>query len=347
MSRFRVSHERRQDADLVVLEDSRSGAAARVWPGFGNNCIAARVPAPDGHLVELLLAPESLEQVREQPSWWGVPLLFPWPGRIPRGEYTFDGQRYQLPVLDSQGNAGHGFVKTRPWKVEEERGSDDAASVRCSIASADHPETLEGYPFPYKLTATYLLQEGGLRLDVEVENLGDGPMPFGFGPHPYFRIPLSPQGQRAECLVHVPAARRWNLGRIGELRPGARLTWQDVAEPVTPEQDRRTPQPLGDANYDGGTTGLTVRDERIECYVRDPAASLDAVMQASGNFPTVVTYTPPGRPGICFEPWTCPPNAFNLAALGVDPSGVIVLNPGERWRGWMRLFLRRSADASA
>jgi aldose 1-epimerase len=80
----------------------------------------------------------------------------------------------------------------------------------------------------------------------------------------------------------------------------------------------------------------------LECFLRDPEARLDAVMTATDNFGTVVVYTPPGRPGVCFEPWTCPPNVFNLAAQGVSPSGLAVLAPGEEWEGLMSLSLRAS-----
>ena len=278
--------------------------------------------------------------MRQQPSWWGIPLLFPWPGRIPRGEYEFAGQRHHLPVSGPEGNAMHGFAKDRPWRVEAAGGTDSHAYLRCAFTSADHPDTLRGYPFPYRLETVYQLTQGELTLRAAVANTGDTPMPFGFGAHPYFRVPLAPGGDRAACLVQVPADRRWNLARLGTLPPGERLTWEDVTGPVDGQFDLRRPQPLGDRQYDGGFTGLAARDGWIECSVADPAAGLAAVMQATDNFGTVVLYTPPGRPGICFEPWTCPPNAFNLAARGVANSGLVVLQPGERWEGSMRLFLR-------
>jgi aldose 1-epimerase len=165
-------------------------------------------------------------------------------------------------------------------------------------------------------------------------------MPFGFGPHPYFRVPIGGDTPRAELLVTVPAARRWNLPRVGALGADERLTWTDVTEPVAGELDLRRPRPLGEQRYDGGFTSLAARDGRIECSVADPGAGLELVMRATANFGTIVVYTPPGRPGICFEPWTCPPNAFNLAARGVEPSGLIILQPGEQWRGQMRLLVR-------
>jgi aldose 1-epimerase len=367
MSRYDAATVEQEGETLYLLRDTHTGAEARIWPAFGNNCLSARLPAPRGGLVDIVLAPESLRQVREQPSWWGVPLLFPWPGRIPGGRYTYGDQEYQLPVLDMGGNAGHGFVKNRPWKVEVFEAWDSAAFLRCSFSPADHPETLEGFPFPYSLAATYRLDNDGLHLIVEVANTGEGPLPFGFGAHPYFRLPLGESGSPQECRIHVPAARRWNLGRLGALgdggrqpapsgaegadggsgrrtadgAAGGRLTWDDVTEPVPPELDLRRSQPLGaERHFDFVYTDPDLSTGRLECSVADPTSELQAVMQASTHFPTLVVYTPPGRPGVCFEPWTCPPNVFNLHAAGVRPSGLIELAPGQRWEGSLRLFLR-------
>jgi aldose 1-epimerase len=251
-----------------------------------------------------------------------------------------------LPVLDMGGNAGHGFVKTRPWKVEVFEVWDSAAFLRCSFSSAEHPETLDGYPFPYYFAATYRLDNDGLDLVVEVANVGENALPFGFGAHPYFRLPLGEGGRPEECLIRVPAARRWNLARLGSLAAGEQIAWEDVTEPVPAELDLRRPQPLQTGrHFDFVYTDLDTDAGRVECAVGDPASGLEAVMQASRHFPTLVVYTPPGRPGVCFEPWTCPPNVFNLHAAGVRPSGLIELAPGQRWEGSLRLFVRSMAAA--
>ncbi len=243
------------------------------------------------------------------------------------------------------GNAGHGFVKTSLSR-RRQQATDAHALLQCTISSDDHPETLEGYPFPYRLTATYRLDARGLTLDVAVQNTGEGPLPFGFGAHPYFRIPIAPGGRREDCRVTVPAARRWNLGRIGALTLDAPLTRDDVTEPVGDAEDLRRPRPLEGRRYDGGFTDLVASGGWVECAVLDPAAGLALVMECSDSFGTVVVYTPAGRPGVCFEPWTCPPNAFNLLAAGVEDSGVVVLPPGESWRGTMRLSVRAMGQES-
>jgi aldose 1-epimerase len=78
----------------------------------------------------------------------------------------------------------------------------------------------------------------------------------------------------------------------------------------------------------------------VEAFVRDPANGLETVMRASRNFANVVVWSPPGRDEVCFEPWVCPSNVFNLAAHGVPGHGLTVLEPGERWEASMWISLR-------
>src|SRR3989442_1444660 len=117
MARFSVAEEEREGERLWALHDAETGAIARIWPGFGNNVVDAWLPAPSGtsarspgggrgggssgRAVHALLGPERLEQVREQPSWWGIPLLYPWASGIPQGKFRFRGREYDLNGYDA------------------------------------------------------------------------------------------------------------------------------------------------------------------------------------------------------------------------------------------------------
>lgn len=340
MPRFAIEPVNDSGETLLALRDTATGAFALLWPGLGNNCIAARVPSPHGGLVDLLLAPDSLEQLRSHPSGWGIPLLFPSPGRIPQGEYEFQGRRFVMGGVDASGNVLHGFALRRSWRVDDTHANDHTAEARCSFTSDDHPETLEGFPFPYHVETTYRFNGSCLSLRVVIGNPGSGPLPFGFGVHPYFRIPFAEEGRRGECQLMIPADRRWNLPLIANV---AEWTAPPIAEatlPVGEGLDYRTPVPLEDRLLDDVLTDLRVKEGWHECRVIDPDAQLEAVMSATAGFATLVVYTPPNRPGLCFEPWTCPPNAFNLAARGLATANVIVLAPGRQWEGCMDLSVR-------
>ena len=65
----------------------------------------------------------------ERPSGSGIPLLFPFPGRIGKAKYSFGGREYQLEPGDAFGNAIHGFVHKRPWRVVEQAAGKDRRRV--------------------------------------------------------------------------------------------------------------------------------------------------------------------------------------------------------------------------
>ena len=361
MARFAAADGEREGERLIVLTDAQSGAEAQLWPGCGNNLFSLTLPRPDGagDLVTVIQDPPALAEIRRRPSWWGIPLLFPFPGTIPQGEYEFEGRKLRLGnpgqeiVSEGKERPGtkrdyHGFVMDLPWEASEPRADDGAVTVTSSLDSADHPEANEGFPFAYRVEAAYELTASGLKLDFMVRNPGTEKLPFGFGAHPFFKLPLGPHGSPAECLVHIPALRRWNgrgmralVERYGEgkVPPEA---WKELRPEVSTELDLREPRRFEPGAFNGMYTDVALNEEGlVEAFVRDPVNGLETVMRATPNFQNVVLWSPPGRDEVCFEPWICPSNVFNLAAKGVPGNGLVVLEAEETWQGSMWISLRQ------
>lgn len=310
----------------VVLRDAEAGTQARVLPEVGANCAEFRVPGQDGRPLDVLYAPESPAQLRAAPARHGLPLLFPFPNRIRGGHYTFQGMGYQLPA-GHHGNAIHGLVIDQPFRVEAREARPGGAYLRCAIAKADLPNTA-GYPFPFRFTAEYALAGRTLTLTATATNTGEGDMPMGFGIHPYFRAPLTANGRREDCRIAVPVRERWELG--SDLIPIGRRLALAADDPLS------TLAPLGDRTYDDVYSGVDAPGGWSTCRLIDPAAALEVDVRADAGFREIVVYAPPGLPAICFEPYTCTTDAFNLSERGVD-AGRIVLPPGASWSGTIRI----------
>lgn len=309
-----------------VLRDLTAGSEARVLPDVGANCVQFRLTGRTGESFDLLHAPPSAEEVRERPSRYGVPLLFPFPNRISFGRYTFQGKTYQLPT-NSHGNAIHGLVINQRFRVEAAEATEHGAHLRCVVAHADLADTA-GYPFPFRFVADYLLRGLALTLTVSASNTGDGPMPIGFGIHPYFAAPIAPRGRREDCSIAVPVGERWEL--TDSLVPTGRRI------PLTATDALRTLTPLDGRTYDDVFGNVALVDGRSTCRLVDPAASLEVDLEADAGFREIVVYAPPGLSAVCFEPYTCATDAFNLNERGID-AGRIVLASGQAWTGTMRI----------
>ena len=154
-------------------------------------------------------------------------VLAPWPNRLAGGRYEWDGEELQLPVNEvSSGSAIHGLVRWASWRAVE-RETD-----RVQLEHVLHPQP--GYPFALALRVEYRLDEAGLTVRTEAENIGDRACPFGAGHHPYVLVPGGrvdglalegePIGERQlDETRHEPGGWRIEVGEV--------VVWADRAWP--------------------------------------------------------------------------------------------------------------------
>ena len=125
------------------------------------------------------------------PSQCASYILLPWSNRIRDGKFEFDGNIYQLDTNYHDGTAIHGVARDYPWTVEavnDER-------IRLRFDSREHDAV--NFPFAFTAGAEYRLEGRSLLMRLSLRNVGQMPMPGGFGYHPYFlRTPGSPAFRR-------------------------------------------------------------------------------------------------------------------------------------------------------
>ncbi len=238
-------------------------------------------------------------------------LLAPWPNRLARGRYTFQGDRFEVPINEPErGHALHGLVAFAGWElVELLTVEDDHGFARLAHTIEPSP----GYPFRLALQVRYALGAGGLATTLTAENIGDRPAPYGCGPHPWL---IADGGPEEGWELDLPAARVLRTDEV--LIP-------TTLEPVdgTP-YDFRDPRPLGATAIDEAFTGLaTGPDGLARVRLRGPQGGIQIAWDAATMpWVQVCTGTGFGHRGIAVEPMTCPPDAFNT---GTD---LVVLDPG-------------------
>lgn len=301
-------------AQVTTLSDAESGSTAEVLVSQGFNAFSWCPALSDGPR-ELLWAHDNFRTGEERPSGSGTPLLFPFPGRIGGATYEFEGTRYQLPPGDAHGNAIHGFVFDRPWRVVTQSAESVTAEFQGSV---DAPETLECWPSDYKLVATYRIEAKRLVLEIEYSNPGNNPLPCALGTHAYFRIPLSNSSDAASTVIQAPVDRQWDLE---SMLPAGAARQVDSATPLAEGA------PLSDHSYDT-PYGVVAGTDPIVTEVIDPTSDRKLRQTTDGSFGCCVIYTPPHREAVCLEPYQCVPDPFRLEAEG-QTSGLQVLAPGE------------------
>jgi aldose 1-epimerase len=308
--------------ELITLEAQSERAV--IVPGAGCQCLSYRAGA-----LDVIAGPANSDAWREHPHRGGIPILFPWPGRIAGARFTFKGREYRMPVNEpTRGHSIHGFACEHPFRLTR-RGPYFVSAI---LDSSDRPELKSIWPWPFMLEIDYEVGDG-LRLKARITNSGDSVMPFGFGAHPYFHAPLNPQGLRDAMLIQLDANARWPLD--------ASLIPTGAVEPLAGKYDLRTPRALGADTYDDVFRMTPIsNDHRSAPRARmvDPSLKIALEIRADAAFGDFVVFAPPGNPVVALEPYTCVPDAFNLAARGVA-AGMRELAPGESFEAGFEIRL--------
>ena len=301
----------------LTISDAVGGARATILPGLGFNCHSFRASV-DGREIEVLWSAPEFTSGQGKPSHSGIPLLFPFAGRIRGTSFQYEGNRYELEAGDGQGNAIHGFVLNRPWRVTRH---DPDRVVGTFQASVDDPALMKRWPADFRITADYRVAAGALLTDYTVENPDTKPLPFGFGTHPYFRVPLG-GASAADCRVTAPVEYAWELE---DLLPTGRTTSMPAAAELAHGMS------LASMKLDNVFGGLRFENHRATTKVTDPNSKRTMTMTFDDQFTTCVVYNPPHREAVCIEPYTTVPDPFFLGERNIDPH-LQVLRPGKSFR---------------
>ncbi len=311
--------------DVIFLSDSRGGSTAKIAPALGFNCFDFQARVGE-ETVPVIDASPQFARGSEKPSGHGIPILFPFPNRIRDGRFSWNGKNYEIAASNASfhgANAIHGFCLDRPWRVTS-RGPDFAVGV--FQLSVDAPDRASYWPADFRIEVRYSLRGDMLRADVLIANPSAASLPWGFGTHPYFKLPLSAKSRSSRCLIEAPAAQEWEL--IDCMPTGRRL-------PISEAKDLREGAYFDTLKLDDVLTDLG-SGLAVECTILDESAGLEIVERFPSDFRELVVFTPANRDAICLEPYTCVTDAVNLQPRGID-TGWRVLEPGGEVRTWIEI----------
>lgn len=142
-----------------------------------------------------------------------APLLFPVVGGSRGDALRHAGTPYTMPK--------HGFARDRDFSWLERQ------PASCALELRDDETTRKQYPFPFRLKVRYTLEPSALRLDLDLANPGERPLPASLGLHPAFRWPLAPGTAKADHRLVFAQDEPGPLRRLdahGLLSPGDQPT---------------------------------------------------------------------------------------------------------------------------
>jgi aldose 1-epimerase len=313
----------REPLHQITSTDGR--AVAWLCPEIGGNVVAYAVYAGDRWVqVFDIGGPAAL---RDTPSRYGLPILFPFPGGMRGGKYHWAGHEHVVPPTYPTGSDPdgatvviHGFAHICPWRLAEQ-GTDRLVAEFRTPERLD-PARAASYPFSVRLTHEVSLGPDGLTSVLVAENLGAEAAPVAFGLHPYFGADvLGPD--RTQVQVELP-------GRSTRVRSGSPPAMNGDREPapagpvsIVPVGERmiasRTDFPPAPAVARvvnlapiGGQSGWTI------------TLGLDA------GYRDLLLFAPPAQSSISLEPQSHMPG--NASLPEGHPEGLSGLAPGATLR---------------
>lgn len=240
----------------------------------------------------------------ESLKWCRGILLAPFPNRLNKGKFSFEGNDYQFPINDHDtGTALHGFVSQLKFEIGDLVFNPNNASVTCYTS---YEGNLEYFPFPFTAKVTYSLDTNdGFSLNFSVTNNGKSNMPIGIGWHPYF------------CLSK-------NINKTILKLP--KLEMIEINQSMIPI-GKKTPFSIFE-------NSLEINDFVLDnCFllendVEPATVVLDGeygklTYSQNTNIPYLQVFTHPDRKSIALEPMTCNVDAFN------NGEGLKILAPNE------------------
>lgn len=228
-------------------------------------------------------------------------LCIPWPNRIRKGVYTWDGVEIQASINEPSRDAAiHGLVRWAIWDVRAQTA--DSVTLGYRLCPQD------GYPFLVDFEIVYAVGAAGLRADLTATNMGTAAAPYGFATHPYLRVA---EHHIDDCLLQLSAK--------NVLLTDILLMPTELIGVSGTQYDFTTAAPLVDRDLDNAYSGIDVGADGLSWSTLWGPGGADAtsmwwVAEGCGWFQVCTGDAFPlpewRRRGVALEPMTCPPNAF-------------------------------------
>jgi galactose mutarotase-like enzyme len=258
--------------EIVMTDDThtiRSGGLTATIKAHGAELCSLK----DGSGVEFVW--------QAGPAWpRHAPLLFPIVGRLANDEMRHRGKTYRMTQ--------HGFARDSRFAWVE-RGEN-----RCTLALEDSETTRALYPFAFRLTATYAIDDAGLDLSLTVVNTGKETLPVSLGGHPAFNWPLQPGMSKESYALTFTNE---------EPSPVRRVEGGLLLAATDPSPVRGTVLPLSESLFTNDAVILDPVNSHAVRYAAGQGGGPWLKMSWRGFRELGVWSKPTGAPFLCIEPW--------------------------------------------
>ncbi len=243
------------------------------------------------------------------PAYWPghAPVLFPIVGALKNGTIAIEGKAYSMPK--------HGIARKSEFEITDQ--TEDSITFTLQASG----ESLQMYPFRFRLMVTHRLMKNGFQTTYTVVNEDGRDMPFCIGGHPGFNCPMH-EGEGFEDYEL--------LFDETECIPGLFTDAETLMHPNNTveliQEGKCIPLRYSDFDQDAVIlSGLRSKGVRLV-----HAKSGKGLHFTFDGFGALGIWTPPKKqaPFICLEPWAGLPAYTDETGLFLDKPYVMISQPG-------------------
>ena len=300
---FNVSRTNQNGLSLVKLQDNATNTIITILPEYGALLHGFEIPVNGEHLniIDNYSNKEQLD--KELALSYKSSKLSPFVCRLRNGKYKIDDSAFEFSKKYKDGNAIHGLLYNKPFRIVDEFTDDRQASVtlRYHFKRED-----PGYPYDYVCEVRYtLMQQSLLQVETIILNLDKEESPLADGWHPYFQLGGIIDDYEIQIATNTMVEFDNSLIPTGEL---------------VPDDSFSRPGRIGNRELDNCFVIQPV-EQNPAVLMLNPANGVYLSIYNSPRYPYLQLYTPLHRKSIAIENLSAAPDCFN------NGIGLVMLAP--------------------
>jgi aldose 1-epimerase len=301
---FSISAEKRNDLNISILKDEISETEIAILPMYGAalHSFALKINDRQFNIIDNYSNGDEIK--KEMALSFKSAKLSPFPCRINKAKYNFNGEKYEFENKFIDGSAIHGLLFNKTFRVTNTFSNANEARI---ILEYDYNKDDDGYPFHYRCTVEYTLEKNNLlTIKTTVTNKSNITIPIADGWHPYFRL----DNDVNDWLMQFPS------GSIVEFDERLIPTGK-----LLPYDKFSSPKIIGEIQLDN--CFVLKKDLKAPaCSIFNPKNKLRLNFFVDSSYPYLQIYIPPDRKSIAIENLSAAPDCLN------NKMGLLLLEPG-------------------
>lgn len=251
----------------------------------------------------------NISYLRDIDQYWNrhAPLLFPIVGKLRDLKTFINNKEYSMNQ--------HGFLRDQEFELYSQTESE------LVLVNKFNEETLKKYPFEYKVLVKYTLDKKTLHTEFTVINEDYQVIPFNYGGHPGFKLPLYENETFEDYTVKFEKTEDFDAPTVkldnGTLDFVNTIKYSNIDE-IKLNYKYFEIDAIVIPNVKSQSVKLVNKEDK-------------GIKFDFKGFPSLAIWTKPNAPFVCLEPWIGYADHHDSNYQFIEKDNMQFLNPGDKF----------------